>query len=123
MRPIVGGNTDGKKLASLGHAFSHEPVMELKILMGCAGAPTTMVLDGTTPRTTEFAPTIAPVPMVAGPMITELSPIHTFSPMTTGPPPPNKRCAGASSGLLWGCPLYTPCLWSEIYILLPKREL
>src|ERR1700686_657625 len=108
MRPIVGGNADGKKLASIGHTLSHEPVLELKILMGLAGAPATMVLGGTTPRTTEFAPTIAPRPIVAGPMITELSPIHTFSPMTTGPPPPNRRCTGASSGLLWVSPLYIP---------------
>src|ERR1700722_7663994 len=100
MRPIVGGNTYGKKLAGIGHTLSHEPVVELKVLMGFAGAPATMVLGGTTPRTTEFAPTMAPRAMVAGPMITELSPIHTFSPMTTGPPPPNRRCSRGSSGLL-----------------------
>src|ERR1700688_1938611 len=100
MRPIVGGNADGKKLTSFGHALSHEPVPELNVLMGFAGAPATMVLGGTTPRTTEFAPTIAPRPIVAGPTITELSPIHTFSPITTGPPPPNKRCARGSSGRL-----------------------
>src|SRR6202035_5879379 len=106
MHPVVSRNTDGKKLASLDHALSHEPVLELKILMGLAGAPATMVLAGTTPLTTEFAPTIAPLPIVAGPMITELSPIHTFSPMTTGPPPPSRRYAGASSGLLCASPLY-----------------
>src|ERR1700692_2375457 len=99
--PIVGRNADGKKLASFGHALSHVPVLGLKILMGFAGAPATIVLEGTTPRTTEFAPTIAPRPMVAGPMITELSPIHTFSSMTTGPPPPNSRWIGGCSGLLW----------------------
>src|ERR1700675_3320771 len=100
MRPIVGGNADGQKLASIGHTLSHEPVLELKVFMGLAGAPATMVLAGTTPRTTEFAPTIAPRPIVAGPTITELSPTHTFSSMTTGPPPPNKRCARGSSGRL-----------------------
>src|ERR1700693_2981595 len=100
VRPIVGWDTDGEELASLGHALSHDPVLKLKILMAFAGAPATMVFEGTTPRTTEFAPTIAPLPIVAGPIMTELSPIHTFSPITTGPPPPNKRCAGGSSGLL-----------------------
>src|SRR6202041_2430684 len=108
MRPIVSGNADGKELASLGHALSYEPDLELNILMGFAGAPATMVSDGTMPWTTEFAPTIAPRPIVAGPMITELSPIHTFSPITTGPPPPNKRWAGASPGLLCCSPLYIP---------------
>src|ERR1700733_15217010 len=100
MGPIVGRNADGKKLASSDHALSQEPVLELKNLTGFAGTPTTIVLEGITPRTTEFAPIMAPRPIVAGPMMTELSPIHTFSPISTGPPPPNKRWAGASSGLL-----------------------
>src|ERR1700733_6801509 len=100
MRPIVRRNTNGKEFASLGHTLSHAPVLELKTLIAFAGAPATIVFGGTTPPTTEFAPIIAPPPIVAGPMITELSPTHTFSPITTGPPPPSKRWAGASSGLL-----------------------
>src|SRR5215472_3254155 len=104
-RSIVGGDTDGEEPARFGHALSHVPVVKLKTLIGLAGAPATMVLAGITPRTTEFAPTIAPSPIVAGPRMTELSPIQTFFPMTTGPPSPNKRWAGGSWGLLCCCPL------------------
>src|SRR5579862_1545350 len=104
VRPIVGGNTHGEELARFTHALSQVPVLELKILTGLAGAPATIVFEETKPRTTEFAATIAPLPIVAGPRITELSPSQTFSPMITGPPPPSSRWAGGSSGLLCRSP-------------------
>src|SRR5580704_14515227 len=105
MRSIVGRNAYGKERSGLSHALSQVPVVELKTLIGLAGAPATIVFAGTTPRTTEFAPTIAPAPIVAGPRMIELSPTQTFSPMMTGPPPPSSRWAGGWSGLLCCSPL------------------
>ena len=91
MRPIVGGNADGEKLARPCHTLSQEVFCGLNRFTTLAGVPATMELDGTSPRTKEFAPMIAPFPIEAGPRMTELSPIHTLSPMITGPPPPNIR--------------------------------
>src|SRR5215472_10435893 len=73
-RPIVGRDADRKKLAILAHALSHKRVLGLKTFTGFAGAPATMVLAGTSPLTTAFAAIMAPLPISAGPTITELSP-------------------------------------------------
>jgi len=50
-----------------------------------AGLPATMALDGTSLVSTEFAPTIAPSPIVTPGRIVALSPIHTLLFITTGP--------------------------------------
>src|ERR1019366_2358970 len=104
-RPVVGGNADGEFHWRGAHAFSQAPVAGWNCLRMRAGIPPTIAPGGTSPRTTELAARIAPLPMLAGPTTTTLSPIQTLSAITTGPPPPSWRWVGGSEGGLCAAPL------------------
>ena len=73
----------------------------LRALSNCltalAGAPTQIVLVGMSLLTTEFAPIIAPFPIVTPAKTQTFSPIQTLLPMLTGEP-----CNSRSSGGIVG---------------------
>lgn len=58
---------------------------DMTVLTILAGFPTATQYGGISLVTTEFAPTIAPVPIFTFGKMVALSPIHTLSPITTEP--------------------------------------
>ena len=67
----------------------------LSDLIVFAGLPAAIVYAGTSFVTTALAAMMAPSPIVTPGRIVALSPIHTLSPMTTGPLDTRWRSIGA----------------------------